>query len=170
MVPIYSVPRQSDSNVQSGWQRTPKEEEAAEEFLVHVAIHFGGQKSASCSGPTTTADLAHIHTISIYVRFTTYSIGFVYVFFFFSGYGSIFSPTHQTRFYRRIQIISSNGLGRGLRCQNVPIIHLLAISCVLDSILFYLYVSTICVDRSIVCLGMRYLFWVSTWRRFVCCV
>lgn len=90
--------------------------------------------------------------------------------FFFSGYGSIFSPTHQTRFYRRIQIISSNGLGRGLRCQNVPIIHLLAISCVLDSILFYLYVSTICVDRSIVCLGMRYLFWVSTWRRFVCCV
>lgn len=143
--------------------REQHEEEAAEDFLVHVAIHFGGQKSARCSGPhqinSWYSTYTYIHNIYLDICNVYYAIDqFCLCFFGMEAFLFAFwFPTHQTRFYRPIEIISSNGLGWGLRCQNVPIIHLLAISSrVLDSVLFYMYY--LC--RSIVCLGMCCLFWV----------
>lgn len=75
------------------------------------------KRAQAALGPIkSTADIVHIHTyiiyILIYATFTTQSISFVYVFFGMEAFLFAFwFPTHQTRFYRPIEIISSNGLG-----------------------------------------------------------
>lgn len=75
------------------------------------------KRAQDALGPIkSTADIVHIHTyiiyILIYATFTTQSISFVYVFVGMEAFLFAFwFPTHQTRFYRPIEIISSNGLG-----------------------------------------------------------